>query len=422
MTQNFKKTEKQVKATRLMASSPRHCMLFGGSRSGKTFNIVRGIIIRACKVKSRHVSLRLTFNSIKTSIWLDTLPKVLHLCFPGLKVAWNKTDYYITLPNGSEYWFAGLDDDKRVEKILGKEFSTMHFNECSQLSFSSVQMALTRLAEKNELSKKIYYDQNPPSKSHWSYWQFIKAINPADSEPLSNPDDYVSMIMNPSDNIDNIDPEYITMLESLPEKERNRFLYGLFTDSDDGQVYYEFNRDKHVVADIKPRPGTVFIGMDFNVQPMTAVLFQVINNEFHVFNEVFLENSDTPKMCKALKDIGQHGGKIIPDSTGRNRKTSGKSDFQILKESGFAIESTHNPYVVDRVNNLNRLLAADRIKINPKCKKLINDLEQVAWKDNKLNQKGEAKMLTHISDCLGYGCWKIEPIAPKMNRAEAIYR
>lgn len=352
---------------------------------------------------------------------MDTAIKVHKLCFPDCGAQYNKTDYYIYFPNGSEIWFSGLDSAERTEKILGKEYSTIFFNECSQLSMASVNMAKTRLAEKNGLRKFLLYDQNPGNKTHWAYWLWEKHFDPVSEESVE-PDDYVSILMNPMDNLDNIDPDYIAMIEKLPQKERDRFLMGLYTDSDDGQVYYEFSRERHVDATVKQRHGTIFINMDFNVDPMTATLMQVVNNELHVFDEVFLRNSDTPKMCRTLKDMGHSGGKIIPDSTGRNRKTSGKSDFVILKEAGFSIESTHNPYVVDRVNNLNRLLAADRIKINPKCKKLINDLEQVAWKDNKLDQKGESKLLTHISDGLGYGCWKIEPMAAKMKKAESYYR
>ena len=180
-------------------------MLYGGSRSGKTFIIVFAIIVRACKVKSRHVMLRGTFNSIKTSIWLDTMPKVLSIAFPKLIYHLNKTDYYLILPNGSEMWSWGLDDDKRVEKILGKECSTIFFNECSQLAYSSVQIALTRLAEKNSLKKKVYYDENPPSKKHWSYWVFIKKLCPIEIEPKEDPENYASMVMNPKDNMENID-------------------------------------------------------------------------------------------------------------------------------------------------------------------------------------------------------------------------
>lgn len=404
----FTKTEKQKEAVRLLASSPKEIMLYGGSRSGKTFIICRSIFIRAAKVKSRHVILRDKFAHAKQSIWLDTLPKMLALSFPELKPHPNKSDFYYTLANGSEVWVGGLDDAERVEKILGKEYSTIYFNECSQIDYSSVQIAKTRLAEKNILKKKVYYDMNPPPKSHWSYWLFEKKIDPIAEEPVKNPDNYASLLMNPEDNMQNIDEDYLALLSEMPEKERNRFLKGLYTDVDDGVVYYAFNREKHVQA-VTKKPGTVFAGMDFNVDPMTCVLVQYIDGVFHCFDEVYLNNSDTYKMADELKRKGYVGAKVIPDSTGRNRKTSGQSDFKILNEAGFSVESTHNPFVTDRVNNVNRLLTADRIVIDPKCKKLINDLEKVSWKNNELDQGGKNKHLTHISDCLGYTCWKLDP-------------
>ena len=161
--------------------------------------------------------------------------------------------------------------------------------------------------------------------------------------------------------------------------------------------------------DTRKLPGTLFLGMDFNVNPMTCVVAQFINNMFVIHDEVYLENSDTYKMVNELKRRG-YKGTVIPDSTGKNRKTSGKSDHQILTEAGFTIPYVSNPFVTDRVNNINRLFTDNRIIINPKCKKLIGDLEKVSWKDNKLDQKGENKMLTHISDALGYLCWKLSPI------------
>lgn len=410
----FKQTTKQKEATSVMASEAKSVMLYGGSRSGKTVKIVRSIIIRACKEKSRHVSFRNKFNHAKTSLWLDTVPKVLKMCFPNLKYDVCKSDYYISFPNGSEYWIAGLDDDTRVEKVLGKEYSTIHFNEASQIDYKSVNTAMTRLAEKNGLSKKAYFDENPPSKTHWSYWLFIKKLDPVNNIPLSNPDNYASMLMNPSDNIDNIDEDYIDMLSELPQKDKERFLYGMFNDANDGVVYYSFNRERHVVDKIEPYLGSIFIGMDFNVNPMTAVIIQVIEGRLCCMDEVWLEgSSDTFKMCDELKKRGYYGT-VIPDSTGRNRRTSGKSDFHILEEAGFKIEWTRNPHVHDRVNNINRLFTSDNIVIDKKCRKLINDLEKVSWHNGDLDE-GKEKLLTHISDCLGYAAWKLYPYEKRVN-------
>jgi hypothetical protein len=76
-------------------------------------------------------------------------------------------DGFFSLENESEIWLAGLDDQERAEKILGKEYATIFFNESSQIPYSSVLMALTRLAQVVEgLPQAAYYDLNPTNKGH----------------------------------------------------------------------------------------------------------------------------------------------------------------------------------------------------------------------------------------------------------------
>lgn len=420
-TEIFKKTPKQKEAIDLLASPAKNVMLYGGSRSGKSFIALYTLFVRAGKMKSRHVCLRLRFNHIRTSLWMDTARKVHSLCFPDCGAEFVEKDTFIRFPNGSEIWFAGLDDKQRTEKILGKEYSSIFFNECSQLDLSSINIAKTRLAEKNLLKKLCIYDQNPPNKRHWAYHVFERHWDPLAEDAIEKAD-YPTILMNPEDNLENIDEDYLKMLEKLPQKERDRFLKGLYTDADDGQVYYLFDQDKHV-KDFKIPKGTTFVGQDFNVDPGSAVLCKVADDKLWVYDEVFLRNSDTYKMAKGIsekvrraaqdiKDARTMQVRIAPDSTGKNRKTSGKSDFQILEEKfgSNAILPTRNPYVTDRVNNVQRLLEEGRIIIHPRAKKLINDLEKVFWKDNKLDQKTDP-LLTHISDALGYLCHEIMPFA-----------
>ena len=90
-------------------------------------------------------SLRYRFNAVRPSIALDTLPKVFRFGFPQVELRKHRTDGYFSLQNGSEIWFGGLDDHERVEKSLGKEYATIFFNECSQIAYSSVLVALTRI-------------------------------------------------------------------------------------------------------------------------------------------------------------------------------------------------------------------------------------------------------------------------------------
>jgi hypothetical protein len=180
---------------------------------------------------SSHVILRFRFNHLKASIISDTFPKVMRLCFPNVPYDWNKSDWYVEFPNGSRIWFGGLDDKDRTEKILGQEHSTILFNECSQISYASVLKAITRLAQNVGLDPIAIYDENPPTTAHWSYYVFALKQDPYTKRSLLDVDDYVMLRMNPRDNMSNLSPRYIRLLESLPLKERERFLEGNFASS-----------------------------------------------------------------------------------------------------------------------------------------------------------------------------------------------
>lgn len=227
MTSSFRLTEKQIAANRLLGGPQAHTLLRGGSRSGKTFLIVRANIIRAAKAPgTRHAIFRSRFNHAKASIWRDTLPKVRQLCFPDLPMETNETDLEAKLPNGSSILLGGLDEKERVEKILGQEFATLSLNEISQIPYSSVEMALSRLAQKSPLRLKAFYDCNPPGKSHWSYQLFRLKLKPGTKEPVDDPDDYAEMLMNPRDNAANLDPKYFNLLAGMSSARRLRFESG----------------------------------------------------------------------------------------------------------------------------------------------------------------------------------------------------
>ena len=77
-------------------------MLYGDSRSGKTFLIVAVLIPRAIKAPgSRHAIFRIRFNDNKTSIGLDTLPKVMVLWFPGVSYKIDRTESASRITSGT---------------------------------------------------------------------------------------------------------------------------------------------------------------------------------------------------------------------------------------------------------------------------------------------------------------------------------
>ena len=162
----FKLTAIQKKALRHFTGQAKECLLVGGSRSGKSFVIIYKQLQMAIRHPgSRHLIARYRFNHVKNSVWLDTLRKVVKLCFPDLVVKWRRTDYYLDLENGSQIWLAGLDDKDRTEKILGMEFLTVFLNEASQISYGAYTTIKTRLAQRVEkASPFLFVDANPPQQ------------------------------------------------------------------------------------------------------------------------------------------------------------------------------------------------------------------------------------------------------------------
>ncbi len=269
----FKQTPKQEEATALIAGPAMHILLEGGSRSAKTFEMVWAIVLRALMVPgSRHAILRYRFNHVITSIWYDTFPKVMKVAFPEVKYTENKSSWFICLPGGSEIWFGGLDDKDRTDKILGNEYATIGFNEVSQMSYDAIETALSRLAQRVDykdqagnvkiLRLKAIYDQNPASKGHFTYKIWHQKLTP-DGKQLSNPGNYVKLLMNPTDNQENIAPEYLQLLDGYSERKKRRFLRGEYADDNPGALFSEPIVDRNRITDGKiPEMVRIVVAVD----------------------------------------------------------------------------------------------------------------------------------------------------------------
>lgn len=268
---SFSLTPRQQAAQVLLGTDAKHILFEGGSRSGKTFLLIRAVCLRALAASgSRHAILRLRFNHVKASVVHDTFPKVMSLCFPGIPYKIDKTDWFAEFPNKSQIWFGGLDDKERTEKILGQEYATIFLNEVSQIPFSSRNLALTRLAQlctyqrdgaTIPLRLKVYYDCNPPSKSHWAYQVFHEFKDPESKKPITNSHEYGRIRLNPRDNEGNLPAEYLQTLENLPQRMRKRFLLGEYAEVAPGALWTDEMIDKNRV-DETPDFQRVVIAID----------------------------------------------------------------------------------------------------------------------------------------------------------------
>tara|TARA_R110002020_G_scaffold462445_4_gene681964 strand:+ start:6803 stop:8077 length:1275 start_codon:yes stop_codon:yes gene_type:complete len=215
-------------------------------------------------------------------------------------------------------------------------------------------------------------------------------------------------------------------IESLKENYDGQLLKayidGQFVNLNQGATYYGFKRDDAVKECKYNRSLPIRIGMDWNVDPLCAVIFQIYpNKQVKVIKELALSHQGagdlmTQRMCDAIKDLYPSNTYIAyPDATGASRHSSAQySDLDIVRANGFKLMVKHiNPRVVNRVNSMNNQLSKNNILIDPSCKLLIKDLEQVCNKEGSRDIDKSNKDLSHMSDALGYGIeWEYKTLRP----------
>lgn len=260
----WQKTADQQKALKLLGSSIPNILLYGGSRSGKTFILLYALVVRALRAAgSRHIILRYRGNSVIRSVRMDTFDKVMQLAFPSVSFNEDVSDGMIRFGNKSEIWFGGLDNDDRSDRILGREFATIYFNECSELQYSAVNTALTRLAQKTQLQNKAYFDCNPCGRGHWTYQLFINHCDPVTHEAIRHPEFYEAMLMNPDGNRKNLPENYIEQtLMNLSVRQRKRFLLGEWADDVEGALWKSSVIDRNRVIQVPVSLRRTVIGLD----------------------------------------------------------------------------------------------------------------------------------------------------------------
>ncbi|HJJ35688.1 MAG TPA: phage terminase large subunit, partial [Methanocorpusculum sp.] len=305
--QAFVPTPRQEEA-RMLIRRCKYTLLAGGSRSGKTALFIYYLICRALLEPCRQAVLRFHFNDVKRSIGMDTLPKVLDL-MGCTNYVLNKSDWVYSIPTMSgkmsEIWLGGLDDKERVEKILGNEYATIYINEASQVSYQAYTTALTRLSQNTGLENKVFIDCNPPEKSHWLYQMFVLKKEPGSGKDLPFPELYGMMQMNPVDN-PHLPRDYIDhVLAVLPERQKQRFLYGEWLDKRDGSLWTRTAIDANRIDMPRRTPTLRVIAVDPAVtahasSDETGIVIVSRDYAGHMYVEEDLSGTYTPAVWAAL--------------------------------------------------------------------------------------------------------------------------
>ena len=179
-----------------------------------------------------------------------------------------------------------------------------------------------------------------------------------------------------------------------------------------GRVYYPFDRNLHVGDYAFNEKLPICIGMDFNIDPMSAIICQEqASGEIWVVDEAVLYGSNVQEIADELsrrywRQINQIT--LYPDPAGDNRMHGrGETALDILRESGFKsiLFKRKHPAVQDRINSVNRLLKTAegdvRLRVNHTCRKFIDSLEQTIYKPGTAEVDKQAGT-EHAADAFGY--------------------
>lgn len=184
-----------------------------------------------------------------------------------------------------------------------------------------------------------------------------------------------------------------------------------------GRICYAFDRNiHHFDYDYDPTLP-IYVGQDFNRNPMSGVLFQVVAGKSIAFKEMSINTSSTYEICQILKQQYPRATIIFrPDATGARRTSnSSRSDHQIIREHGFTVEcKAINPARIDRWAACNRALEKNELLINvKKCPKLTKELETICYKEGTCQEDIKDPLVGHLFDAFGYHVYIEHPVMQK---------
>lgn len=197
-------------------------------------------------------------------------------------------------------------------------------------------------------------------------------------------------------------PDYVENLkQNYSANQLKAYLEGEFVNLTSGTVYYEYERDIHDTVRQVNSGDIIHVGCDFNVTNMHAVAFVNDNGINHAVDE-FVGLFDTFSLREQLRHTyPNHKINVYPDAAGGARKTSGKSDHDLLREYGFnVITRSKNPFVKDRVNEVNKSFRDKTAFVNKtRCPKLAEALERQPYKNG---EPDKTSGFDHINEAFGY--------------------
>lgn len=360
-----------------------------GRRFGKSF-VSMHLMAKVARIPNQLVwYIAPTYRMARQIMWKPLKKKLLRLNWVE-KV--NETDMSLILRNGSEICLRSADNP---DSLRGVGLNLVVFDEVADMD-PAVWYEVIRPTLSSTLGKAVFlgtpkgmgflkdlYDQASIDPDTWSSYQF-RTIDGG-----------------------NVPPEEIEAARrDLDERTFNQEYCATF-EQYSGLIYYSYAPANIGVSEPLQDRETLLVGLDFNIDPLAAVIGVRRGEELHIIDEMAIFGANTYDFCEELKRrYPNRRIEVFPDASGQKRATnSTTTDHAILANAGFTVRVNRtNPAVLDRIAAVNSRLCNSNgqrhITISKTCKNLIKTLTSQVYKEGtRLPQKGE---LDHHGDAFGY--------------------
>lgn len=359
-------------------------LYMGSAGSGKSYFITQKILIRALSKQGRFAVCRRYGTTLRHScfsLFKDILKK--WKLTPHCNI--RETDMRITLPNGSEIIFVGLDDEEKLLSIVTME--CIFVEEAYEVPKDIIDQINLRL--RGGENQQILLAWNPISKNSYLYdlWE-----HPPENSVLI----HSTYKDNPF-----LDEQYIRSLEEL--RDRNPQKARIYCDGEwgvdtDGLVYTNWKiqgfDELELAGYCEHRAG-----MDFGYQDPSAIVdteYDATNKRIYVCNEFYKRGQTLDQLVEAIELMHLTKTKIQCDSA--EPRTI---DF-FRKHYINAVPCTKGQ---NSVNARIMFLQNSEIIVHPRCENVIMELSNFSYiKDRKTGRFTEdtTHEFSHSLDALGY--------------------
>lgn len=307
-----------------------------------------------------------------------------------------------------------LRSAENPENLRGPNLAWVGGDELRNWDLEAYNVSIGRIRDPRA-RQRIFFGVSTPDGFDWLY----DLIAGPDSEKREKNCKWfqAKSVENPALPLDMVELARNTYDETYASQE----LDGQFVNVGRGRIYPHFERELHVGEYALDSSLPVWIGQDFNVNPMASVIMQprVENGLTHLYviGENAIKGADINALIETLAGKGytptQWGERleIYPDASGFNHNVSAtKSPGELLRRAGYITKNPRaNPLIRDRYAAVNgKLRNANNVvtlHIDRSCRNLINDLEREVYKEGapvREDSRDGAKERGHWADALGY--------------------